>query len=295
MEKIIVGNTKLVRLAKLEKLFNLEFQIYAKVENTNPTGSIKDRAVHNMLLEYKNDGTLKEGGTIIEATSGNTGISLSYFSKVFNYRCIIVMPESVSLQRREIIKSYGAELVLLKGGMKECNDKALSLLKEIPNSFIFSQFENINNPLAHYKGTGPEILHDLADVDYVFGGIGTGGTISGIGKFFKEAKPDTRIIGIEPEESPLLTKGVAGPHLIQGIGANFIPNTFLKENVDEVIATKGLEAIEMAKKIREVEGIDIGISSGASLLGAINYIKSNNLKGKKVVAIFPDKGDRYTW
>ncbi|MCQ2799557.1 MAG: cysteine synthase family protein [Bacilli bacterium] len=290
-----LGNTKLIRLVNLEKAYALESELYAKVENTNPTGSIKDRAAYNMLVEYKKEGKLKEEGTVIEATSGNTGISLAYFSKAFNYRCIIVMPESASVQRREIIKSYGGELVLVKGGMKECNDKAASLLEEIPNSFIFSQFDNINNPLAHYKTTGPEILNDLCDVDYVFAGIGTGGTISGIGKFFKEAKPEVRIIGVEPEESPLLTKGVAGPHLIQCIGANFVPNTYLEEYVDDIVAVKGLESIEMAKQIREVESIDIGISSGASLLGAINYIKSNNIKGKKVVAIFPDKGDRYTW
>lgn len=290
-----LGDTKLVRLSKIEKLYEVDCELYAKVENTNPTGSIKDRTAYNMLLEYKNDGTLKDNGTVIEATSGNTGISLAYFSKTFNYRCIIVMPESASLERRTIIKSYGAELILVKGGMKECNDKVTSLLKEIPDSFRFSQFDSPYNPLAHYKTTGPEIHKDLEDVDYVFAGAGTGGTVSGIGKYFKEVKHETKIIGIEPEESPLITKGIAAPHLIQGIGANFVPDTLLKEYVDEFITVKGQEAINTAKKIREAEELDIGISSGAALLGAINYVRTNKLTGKKIVVIFPDKGDRYAW
>lgn len=290
-----VGNTKLVELINIEKMYDLKCHLFAKVENTNPSGSIKDRAVYNMLLDYKEKGMLKPGTLVVEATSGNTGIGLSYFTKEFGYRALIVMPTTVSKQRSDFIKQYGGEVILVEGGMKECNEMAIQLVKDNENSFIFGQFDNIANPMAHYKWTGPEIYSQCPDVDYVFAGIGTGGTISGLGKFFKENKPNTKIIGVEPYESPLLTKGISGSHLIQGIGANFIPKTLLKEYVDEVTDVKGQESIEMAKIIRKVENIDIGISSGASLLGAIEYIKQNNIKEKNIVVIFPDKGDRYTW
>lgn len=288
------GNTQLIELKKIEQLYDLPCRVFAKVENTNPSGSIKDRAVYNMLMDYKDRGILKDGGLIVEATSGNTGISLAYFSKILNYRVIIIMPTSVSKQRSEIISSYGGEVLLVAGGMKECNEKAEQIVKENENAFIFSQFESMANPDAHFKTTGPEIYKQCDSARYIFAGIGTGGTISGIGKYFKTNKLDCKIIGVEPYESPLITKGLAGPHLIQGIGANFIPHTFLKEYVDEIIPVRGLQAIEMAKIIRKEENIDIGISSGASLLGAINYIKENNVIND-VVVIFPDKGDRYTW
>ena len=290
-----LGNTKLIELANIEKMHDLSSKIYAKVENTNPSGSIKDKTVYNMLLDYKEKGILKADSVVVEATSGNTGIGLSYFSKEFGYKCIIVMPDNVSVQRRELISQYGGEVILVRGGMKECNEKAQEILNKDKNAFLFGQFDSIANPMAHYKWTGPEIYKQCPDVDYVFAGVGTGGTISGIGKFFKENKKEVKIIGVEPLESPLLTKGYAGSHLIQGIGANFVPKTFLNQYVDEIVPVKGTESIEYAKEIRSVENIDIGISSGAALLGAINYIKDNNIVGKNVVVIFPDKGDRYSW
>ena len=288
------GNTKLVRLAEVEKHFQVENALYAKVEASNPSGSVKDRAVYQMLLDYKTEGKLKEGTTIVEATSGNTGIALGYYSKVFNYKLIIVMPASMSQQRRDMIQSYGAELCLISGGMAQCEEHAKELVKQIPNSFKFKQFDNPSNPKAHYLTTGPEIATDLPKVNMFFAGIGTGGTISGAGKYLKE-KGDVKVIGVEPFESPLLTKGVAGGHLIQGIGANFIPNTYDKNVVDDIVDVKGEEAIKMAKFLRNTGDFDVGYSSGAALLGAINFLKDNGIKGKNVVIIFPDKGNRYSW
>ena len=288
------GNTKLVRLAEVEKHFQIENALYAKVEASNPSGSVKDRAVYQMLLDYQTEGKLKEGTTIVEATSGNTGIALGYYSKVFNYKLIIVMPASMSQQRRDMIQSYGAELCLISGGMAQCEEHAKELVKQIPNSFEFKQFDNPSNHKAHYLTTGPEIATDLPKVNMFFAGIGTGGTISGAGKYLKE-KGDVEVIGVEPFESPLLTKGVAGGHLIQGIGANFIPNTYDKNVVDDIVDVKGEEAIKMAKFLRNTGDFDVGYSSGAALLGAINYLKDNGIKGKNVVIIFPDKGNRYSW
>lgn len=286
--------TALVKLNNLKDLF-LGNNIFAKVENTNPSGSIKDRTAFNMIIDYQNKGILKEGSLVIEATSGNTGIALAYFSSIFNYKAVIIMPDNVSIQRKQLIEQYGGHVMLVSGGMKECNEKAEELIKTNPNAFIFGQFNCPANPEAHYKMTGPEILKQCKEVDYIFAGIGTGGTISGIGKYFKENKPNTKIIGIEPEESPLITKGYSGQHLIQGIGANFVPKTYLSQYIDEVITVKGKESIEMAKKIRDYENIDIGISSGAALLGAIKYIKENKISNKNIVVVFPDKGDRYSW
>lgn len=283
---------ELVLLSKINKTEN---KIFAKVENDNPTGSIKDKTVFTMLNEYKKMGKLTDGCVVIEATSGNTGISLAYYASIFNYKCIIVMPDSMSIERRNMIAKYGAELILVEGGMKECSKKVDELLKEIPNSFVFDQFNSKNNLLAHYLTTGPEIFDSNKNIDYIFAGIGTGGTISGIGKYFKEVSLNTKIIGIEPEESPLITKGYANGHLIQGIGANFIPNSLELQYVDEVITVKGEESIKAAKEIRNIENIDIGISSGCSYLGAINYLEKNNIINKNVVVIFPDKGDRYSW
>ena len=288
------GNTKLVRLAEVEKHFQVENALYAKVESSNPSGSVKDRAVYQMLLDYRAEGKLKEGTTIVEATSGNTGIALGYYSKVFNYKLIIVMPASMSQQRRDMIQSYGAELCLISGGMAQCEEHAKELVKQIPNSFEFKQFDNPSNPKAHYLTTGPEIATHLPEVNMLFAGIGTGGTISGTGKYLKE-KGDVKVIGVEPFESPLLTKGVAGGHLIQGIGANFIPNTYDKNVVDDIVDVNGEEAIKMAKFLRNTGDFDVGYSSGAALLGAINYLKDNGIKGKNVVIIFPDKGNRYSW
>ena len=289
------GNTKLVRLEVVEKHFGVENKLFAKAEATNPSGSIKDRAVYQMLLDYKAEGKLKEGSTIVEATSGNTGIALGYYSKEFKYRLIIVMPESMSQQRRDMIQGYGAELCLVKGGMAQCEERAKELVKEIPNSFEFKQFDNPSNPKAHYLTTGPEILEALPEVDYFFAGIGTGGTLSGTGKYLKENR-DVKVIGIEPFESPLLTRGISGGHLIQGIGANFIPKTYDKNVADEIIDVKGEDAINMAKFLKNTGDFDVGFSSGAALVGAINYLKENKqIKGKNIVIIFPDKGDRYSW
>ena len=291
----LIGNTPLVRLKNIERLHSLDCKIYAKVEKGSLTGSIKDRAVLNVLIDYQERGIVKKGSTIIEATSGNTGIALSALGAYFGYNIIIVMPSSMSLERRKMILAYNAKLVLVDGGMNECNLKAQELNKEIEGSIIFGQFDSINNPEAHYLNTGKEIHEDLEDVDYIFAGIGTGGTISGIGKYYKEHKLDTKIIGIEPYESPLISEGRSGKHLIQGIGANFIPHTFLKEYVDEVITLKGQEAIEEAREIAANEGLLVGISSGCNLKAALNYIEEHDLHNKVIVVIFVDTGERYSW
>lgn len=290
---VIPGNTQLVELKKIEQKFRINSKIFGKVENSNPTGSIKDRTVFNMLTEYiKKYGNL-DNFTIVEATSGNTGISLAFFASVFNYKCVIVMPTSASVQRREIIANYGAELVLVQGGMKECNEKAKEIIDSTPNSFIFDQFNQESNWMAHIM-TANELDEQNKDFQYIFAGIGTGGTATGLATYFQTLRPSVKVIGIEPEESPLLTKGFAGPHLIQGIGANFVPSILNTHILGDIVDVKGLEAIEMAKEIRSLEGIDVGISSGAALLGAIKYIKEKNISDD-VVVIFPDRGDRYTW
>ena len=291
---IQVGNTPLVKLSKIKEQFNLSFDIYAKVEGYNPTGSIKDRAVYQMLLDDYESKRINKDTVIIEATSGNTGIALAYFGSKFNNKVIIVMPNSMSKQRRDMIPSFGAELVLVQGGMKECNEKALELHKSLQNSIIFGQFEHKSNPKSHYLFTAPEIVNQLPSVKYIFAGIGSGGTISGIAKYIKENNLDIKIIGIEPNESPLITKGYASSHLIQGIGANFIPKILDLDNIDKVITVKGEDSIKMAKLINELENISVGYSSGAALLASINYCKENNIKDD-VVVIFPDKGDRYSW
>lgn len=295
MEKVIPGNTKLVELKNIEKRYNLKTRLFAKVENSNPSGSIKDRPVYQMLLDYKNDGILKEDSVVVEATSGNTGISLAFYSKIFNYKLLIFMPKSMSKERREMIASLGGELVLVDGGMKQAEEAAIEEVRTNPKAFIFDQFNNKNNVKAHILTTGPEIYHDLHTVKYIFAGIGTGGTASGIATYFSQTNKDVKIIGVEPYESPLLTKHVAGAHLIQGIGANFVPSILRLDLIKEIEDVKGLEAIEMAKEIRNIEHIDIGISSGAALKGALNYIKRNNIHDEDVVIIFPDKGDRYQW
>lgn len=295
MENFIPTNTPLVELKEIEKYFGFAGKIYAKVEYFNPSGSVKDRPVYQMLLDYKEAGILKEGGTIVEATSGNTGIALAFYSKIFKYRLIIVMPKSMSEQRRKMITDLGGELCLVDGGMSLAKETAENIVKETPNSFIFNQFNNDSNPKAHYLNTAPEIFSKLDKVGYFFAGFGTGGTISGIGQYAKEHKLSTKIVAIEPEESPLITKGVAGKHKIQGIGANFVPYTLKKEFIDEFITANSDKSIVFARLVRDLEKLDIGISSGAALLGAINYIKEHNIKEGTVVVLFPDKGDRYTW
>ena len=286
----MLGNTKLVKLEVITKKYNCNNDIYAKVESTNPSGSIKDRACYYMLTKLKERGILKDGGTVVEATSGNMGISLSYFQKELNYKAIIVMPASMSMERRMMIKKYGAELEIVSGGMADCKKVSLDIVNNTEGAILFRQFEDLNNPYAHYINTAREIYNKFTP-DYFFAGIGTGGTISGVGKFFKENNLSTKIIGVEPFESPLLTEGHAHPHLIQGIGANFIPDTLDRSVIDEITTVKGEEAINMAKLIRSDENIDCGYSSGAALLAAINYLNANNITGKKVVVIFPDKGN----
>ena len=290
----MVGSTKLVKLDKILKKYNCINNIYAKVEATNPSGSIKDRACFYMLSKDKELGLLKDGGTVVEATSGNMGISLAFFQKELNYKAIIVMPSSMSVERRAMIQKYGATLELVDGGMKQCKQRASEIVASTKNAIMFRQFEDKNNALAHFYTTAPEIDKEVK-ADYIFAGIGTGGTISGIGKYYKDNKLDTKIVGVEPNESPLITKGEAHPHLIQGIGANFIPDILDLKVVDEVTLVKGEEAIKMAKMIRDLEGIDCGYSSGAALAGAINYLNNLGIKNKNVVVIFPDRGDRYSW
>lgn len=280
----------------MEKLYRYgNNKLFAKIEADNPSGSSKDRPVFYMLQQRQKKGFLKPGTVVIEATSGNTGIALAYFSSIFNYHAFIVMPKSMSLPRREMIKQAGGELVLVDGGMKECQEKALELHQKMANSFIFGQFEDMNNPQAHYLSTGREILRQCPEIDYLFAGIGTGGTISGSSRYLKENRPGIMICGVEPLQSPLLTQGVAHPHCIEGIGANFIPATLNLSLVDEIVDVDDQESLKVAKEIRKNEKLDIGISSGAAFLGAVQYLKEHQIVGKNVVIIFPDKGDRYSW
>ncbi len=290
-----MGNTPLLRLHKIEKTYDIDCKIYAKLEKQNPAGSVKDRVALSMYLDYIEKGLLNKDTVIIEPTSGNTGIGLSSLGNYFGNKVVIVMPKSMSQQRRDLMKAYNAELVLVDGGMKEAVDKANELHKENNNSIIAGQFYNEANINAHFNHTAPEIFRDLKDVDYIFAGIGTGGTISGIGKYVKTNNIKTKLVGIEPASSPLINKGFAGPHKIQGIGANFIPDNFKKDFVDEVIDISDDDAINTARNITRQEGILVGISSGASLIGAISYIKKENLHNKTILVIMPDTGERYSW
>ena len=287
------GDTQLVELKNIKNKFGLKCNIFGKYEATNPTGSIKDRPVFNMLIAYTEKYKDLKGYTIVEATSGNTGIALAYFSNFFEYRCLIVMPTSVSVQRREMITKYGGEVILVNGGMKECNEKAQEILNSTEKSFIFDQFNQEANWKAHLI-TADELYNQNPNLKFIFGGIGTGGTVTGLATYYEAINPSVKVIGVEPEESPLLTKGKAGPHLIQGIGANFIPSILNRELVSEIVDVKGEEAIEMAKTIRSIEELDVGISSGAALLGAIKYIKEHNI-GDDVAVICLHTVDRYKW
>ena len=292
MDYIAKISTLFERLDKnnIEKIpYGENNDIFAKVENKNLTGSIKDRPALQMMLDAAKEGLIKEDTVFIEATSGNMGISISYLAREIGLKALIVMPSSMSVERREMIKRNGGELLLIEGGMKQCEEEVENLLKTRPNFLKLSQFENLSNPKAHYLTTAPEIQR-YGHFDYIVMGIGTGGTISGIGGYFKEKGFSTKIIGVEPEASPLLTKGQAGPHKIQGIGANFIPKTLNKDIIDEIIDVDGDKAILLAKDLKE-KGISVGISSGAALLGALEIDKKK--KGKKILVIFPDNGDRY--
>ena len=292
----LIGNTPLVELTHIEKKYGLEARLLAKLEYFNPAGSVKDRIAKEMIEQAERDGKLKEGSTIIEPTSGNTGIGLAAIAAAKGYRLIIVLPETMSVERRNIIKAYGAELVLSDGskGMKGAIAKAEELHKEIPDSFIPEQFENPANPAAHRKTTGPEIWADTdGEVDAFVAGVGTGGTITGVGEFLKSKKADVKIVAVEPATSAVLSTGQAGAHKIQGIGAGFVPNTLNTEIYDEIIPVSTEDSFALGKEIAKEEGVLVGISSGAALYAAIEVAKRPEFKGKTVVALLPDSGDRY--
>lgn len=292
----LVGKTPLMELCNIEKDDSLDATVLAKLECFNPAGSAKDRPALEMILDAENRGILKKGSVIIEPTSGNTGIGLSAIGTSRGYKVIIVMPDNMSRERVLLMKAYGAEVVLTpaKLGMKGCIEKAEEIAKETPGSFIAGQFENPANPNAHYKTTGPEIWTDTdGKVDILVAGIGTGGTLSGAGKYLKEQNPDIIVVGVEPEKSPLLTKGVAGSHGIQGIGANFVPGNLDRNVYDEIIDVSDEDAFSCARQIAKSEGIAVGISSGASLYGAKLLAKRPENKGKIIVAVLTDTGERY--
>lgn len=292
----IVGHTPLIELTHIEKEFSLEAKILAKLEYFNPAGSIKDRVAKAMLDDAEASGKLKAGATIIEPTSGNTGIGLASVGAARGYKVLIVMPETMSVERRQIIKAYGAEIVLTDGskGMKGAIEKAEELAKTIPDSFLAGQFINPANPKAHYLTTGPEIWEDTdGKVDYFVAGVGTGGTVTGVGKYLKEKNPAVKVIAMEPAASPVLSTGKAGPHKIQGIGAGFVPEVLDTKVYDEVLTVENDRAFELGKLIGRKEGFLVGISSGAALSAAIEIAKRPEAKGKTIVVIFPDTGDRY--
>ncbi|MEE1027152.1 MAG: cysteine synthase A [Agathobacter sp.] len=292
----LIGKTPLVELTHVEKKYNLEAKLLAKLEYFNPAGSVKDRIAKEMIEQAERDGKLKPGSTIIEPTSGNTGIGLAAIAAAKGYKIIIVLPETMSIERRNIIKAYGAELVLSDGtkGMKGAIEKANELHAEIPDSFIPEQFENPANPEAHRKTTGPEIWEDTdGDVDVFVAGVGTGGTITGVGEYLKSKKADIKVVAVEPASSAVLSTGQAGAHKIQGIGAGFVPATLNTEVYDEIITIENDDAFEFGKVIAKEEGVLVGISSGAALKAAIEVAQRPESKGKTIVALLPDSGDRY--
>ena len=292
----LVGNTPLIELSGLERELGLRCRLLAKLESKNPAGSAKDRIAKNMLDSAEKSGLLQPGGTVIEPTSGNTGIGLAAIGASRGYRIIIIMPDTMSVERQKLMTAYGAELILTPGalGMAGCIEKAEDLKKTIPGSIIAGQFTNPANPEAHYLTTGPEIWKDSEGlIDCFAAGIGTGGTISGTGKYLKEKNPSIHIVGIEPADSPLISEGHAGPHKLQGIGANFIPDTFDRSVVDEIITVTTEEAYEAARMIARTEGLLVGISSGAALSAAIAVGKREEFAGKTIAALLVDTGERY--
>ena len=292
----LIGNTPLVEVVNIEKKLGLEATILVKLEYFNLTGSVKDRIARAMILDAEEKGLLKAGSVIIEPTSGNTGIGLAAIAASKGYRIILTMPETMSVERRNILKAYGAEIVLTEGakGMSGAIAKAEELAKEIPGSFIPGQFVNPANPAAHRATTGPEIWNDTdGNVDIFVAGVGTGGTLSGTGGYLKEQNPEIRVFALEPETSPVLSEGKAGPHKIQGIGAGFVPDTLDTKIYDGVIKAPNQDAFDTAKLLAKTEGISVGISSGAALWGAIQLAKKPENKGKVIVALLPDSGDRY--
>ena len=292
----LIGHTPLLELENIEKDLGLEAKIFVKLEYFNPAGSVKDRIAKAMIDDAEAKGLLKEGSVIIEPTSGNTGIGLSAIAASRGYRIIITMPETMSAERRNLMKAYGAELVLTDGtkGMKGAIAKAEELAKEIPNSFIPSQFTNPANPAVHEKTTGVEIWEDTdGTVDIFVAGVGTGGTVSGTGKYLKSQNPDVKVVAVEPKSSPVLSEGHAGPHKIQGIGAGFVPETLNTKIYDEVLPVENESAFETGRLIAKKEGVLVGISSGAALWAAIELAKRPENKGKTIGALLPDTGERY--
>lgn len=292
----LIGGTPLLELANYEKKNNLEATVLGKLEYFNPAGSVKDRIAKAMVDEAEQEGKLKEGSVIIEPTSGNTGIGLASVAAARGYKIIITMPETMSIERRNLLKAYGAELVLTDGakGMKGAIAKANELAEEIPNSFIAGQFTNPVNPATHKATTGPEIWNDTeGKVDIFIAGVGTGGTLSGVGEYLKSKNPDVKIVAVEPATSPVLSKGTAGPHKIQGIGAGFVPDTLNTKIYDEIITVENEDAFATGKAFPKQEGVLVGISSGAALWAAKELAKRPENKGKTIVALLPDTGDRY--
>lgn len=292
----LIGNTPLVEVKNIEKELGLEARVLVKLEYFNPAGSVKDRIAKGMIEDAEEKGLLKEGSVIIEPTSGNTGIGLAAIAAAKGYRIILTMPETMSVERRNILKAYGAEIVLTEGakGMKGAIAKADELAKEIPNSFIPGQFVNPANPAAHRATTGPEIWNDTdGDVDIFIAGVGTGGTLTGVGEYLKEKKPDIKIVALEPATSPVLSEGKSGAHKIQGIGAGFVPDTLNTTVYDEIIPIENEDAFDEGRAFAVSEGVLVGISSGAALKAATILAKRPENKGKNIVVLLPDSGDRY--
>ena len=292
----LIGNTPLVEFTNIEKSQGINATVLAKLEYFNPAGSVKDRIALAMIEDAEKKGLLKKGSTIIEPTSGNTGIGLASIAAAKGYRIILTMPETMSVERRNILKAYGAEIVLTEGskGMKGAIAKAEELAKETPGSFVPEQFENPANPEIHRLTTGPEVWNDTdGKVDFFVAGVGTGGTVTGTGEYLKSQNPNVKVVAVEPEDSPVLSKGTAGPHKIQGIGAGFVPKTLNTDVYDEVIAVSNDDAFETSKLIAKQEGILVGISAGAAYYAALELAKRPENKGKTIVALLPDSGDRY--
>ncbi len=292
----LIGRTPLMEIRNIEREEDLEARVLVKLEYLNPAGSVKDRIAKNMIEDAEEKGLLKPGATIIEPTSGNTGIGLAAIAASKGYRLILTMPETMSVERRNILKAYGAEIVLTEGvrGMTGAIEKAEELSKEIPGSFLTRQFENLANPETHRKTTGPEIWEDTdGKVDILVAGVGTGGTITGTGEYLKSQNSQVRVVAIEPSDSPVLSGGAAGPHKLQGIGAGFIPKALNTQVYDEILTLGSEESFAAAKLLAHKEGILVGISSGAALHGAIELAKRPENKGKTIVVILPDSGDRY--
>ena len=292
----MIGRTPLLELCRIQQQLGLDARVLAKLEYLNPAGSVKDRAALSMIRDAEQKGLLKEGSVIVEPTSGNTGIGLAAVAAARGYRVVIVMPETMSLERRQLMRAYGAELVLTEGskGMSGAVEKAQQLAQQIPGAFLAGQFTNPANPQAHFETTGPEIWQDTeGHVDVFVAGVGTGGTITGVGRYLKSQDPAVRIVGVEPAASPLLSKGTAGPHKIQGIGANFVPQVLDTAIYDELLAVTDQDAFAAGRLMARTEGVLVGISSGAALWAAVELAKRPENRGKTIVTLLPDTGDRY--